>query len=362
MRTRYNFTPDPEPTYEPNSEDEYQPGRLLNWYSNNRSSKDAKKYLIEYLERTGLYAEHLPKIKSHKESRVHNTMGWIARILTRAGDAPENYKQHLDEHLKQLIDEVQNISVEDSGPPKIGVQERIKRQVMEFSGQIEEQVDLFMENLDYTFDAFEMVRAENFPAIHTKRLIEHYTKARSELLEAKNKTCPQLVESYAYLGASGLKKFIAFYDNMIKDFEKWYEIAKLESRTHRKPRKKKVKSPEVLTKKVKFLEVFDDLSLKSVPPKMIVGAQQLWVYNTKTRFLGVYTCNNPHGLTVKGSTLLNFDEKESVCKKVRKPTDVIPKIVTGGKTTCKNTLSKIRAKEKALNGRLNRDTILIKVL
>jgi hypothetical protein len=86
------------------------------------------------------------------------------------------------------------------------------------------------------------------------------------------------------------------------------------------------------------------------------------VYNTKYRTLGVYVCNNSHGFAVKGCTILNYDASESLCKKLRKPEDVLPKVLEAGKVALRKILPTVRSKEKKLTGRINGDTILLKVV
>ena len=107
--------------------------------------------------------------------------------------------------------------------------------------------------------------------------------------------------------------------------------------------------------------LFRSLNLKSVPTTSIVGANQLWVYNTKTRKLGVYNAEDAGGLSVKGSSIINFAEKKSVQKKLRKPEVMLPDVLNGGKVFLRNVIDSIRAVESPLTGRLNADTILLKV-
>jgi hypothetical protein len=102
--------------------------------------------------------------------------------------------------------------------------------------------------------------------------------------------------------------------------------------------------------------------LKSVPATQIVGATQLWVYNVKYKSLGVYVCTNPHGFSVKGCTILNYDVNESISKTLRKPEDVIPSVLELGKVALRKVLPSLRTREKKLTGRINKDTILLRVL
>jgi hypothetical protein len=75
----------------------------------------------------------------------------------------------------------------------------------------------------------------------------------------------------------------------------------------------------------------------------------------------VYVSNSPHGFSVKGCTILNYDEATSLAKKIRKPEEIISKVMTVGKVALRKILPDIKAKEQKLTGRINKDTILLKV-
>jgi hypothetical protein len=93
-----------------------------------------------------------------------------------------------------------------------------------------------------------------------------------------------------------------------------------------------------------------------------VGCSQLWVFNTKTRKLGVYNSTDSDGLNVKGTTITNFVESTSVQKILRKPEVTLPEVIKSGKVALKKLLSGINATEQSLTGRINSDTILVRVI
>ena len=86
------------------------------------------------------------------------------------------------------------------------------------------------------------------------------------------------------------------------------------------------------------------------------------MFNVKTRKLGVYHALDASGFSIKGTSLLNFSEMKSVQKTLRKPEAILPEVVKGSKVFLRNVIESVRAKESCLNGRLNRDTILLKVI
>ena len=95
-------------------------------------------------------------------------------------------------------------------------------------------------------------------------------------------------------------------------------------------------------------------------PVDIIGANELWVYNVKTRKLGQYVSANSSGLEVKGTTLLNYTAK-SIQKTLRKPETQLAEFVKAGKVQLRKFMDTVKTTEIALNGRINEDTLLLRV-
>jgi hypothetical protein len=64
---------------------------------------------------------------------------------------------------------------------------------------------------------------------------------------------------------------------------------------------------------------------------------------------------------MKGTSLLNYNTK-SVMKKLRKPEQMLPEVLKGGKVFLRNVIDNIKAVESPLSGRINEDTILLRVM
>jgi hypothetical protein len=194
--------------------------------------------------------------------------------------------------------------------------------------------------------------------VHTKHISDWFKTKRIEFDDVLHTDDAEVKEGYSNFSKPQLKKIIAWCDQVILDCGK---IAG-EAVKSRKPRKRKSKTPEQLVAKISVMEEHKELKLKSVPAKDIIGAMQLWVFNTKNRKLGCYHAIDADGLSVKGSSIINFNESKSVQKTLRKPEATMPEIVKGGKVYLRNALEGIRAVESGLTGRLNADIILVRVV
>ena len=101
---------------------------------------------------------------------------------------------------------------------------------------------------------------------------------------------------------------------------------------------------------------------RSVDPKGIIGASQLWAYNTKTRNLSVYHAVGNSGLSVRGTTITGFDTDASITKKLRKPDEQVKQVIHAGKVDLRNFMKCLTTKDSKATGRINADTILLRVV
>jgi len=116
-----------------------------------------------------------------------------------------------------------------------------------------------------------------------------------------------------------------------------------------------------LVAKLKYMKSNEPLKLVSINPADIIGSKELWVFNTKTRKLGKYVAAEFNDLGVKGTTITGFNEHQSICKTLRKPEEKLKEFKAAGKVQLRKFLDEINATDTKMNGRINEETILLKV-
>jgi len=171
-------------------------------------------------------------------------------------------------------------------------------------------------------------------------------------------TDDQLKEGYSNFSKPQLKRFKELLDMIVAETNRMVT----DNKPIRKKRRVKEKPASVLVSKMKYLKEFAELNLKSVSPEKIIGASQVWTYNTKTKLLAVYNADNAKGITVKGSTLQNYNDQSSIGKRLRKPEVVLKDLLDAGKVKLKRILPDLTTKESSLTGRMNDDTIIVRIL
>ena len=320
----------------------------LNWYHQNKESRDALNYINLYTKKNKIQG----KIDT---SNGILTVGWLCRLVLNGNDIGDKGRAYIKKNLFFIDDTPAPVVVVDKGP---SIQDRLNEKISEIAGDLEGAIDEVVTSKFNTMPSPFAIMQDRAKGMHANKLVDIFKKRRSEFDDVLNTKDADVREGYSNFTKPQLKKLVAYCDTIITDAMKIAGEAKI----NRKPRKRKAKTPDQLVSKVQYCEKFDDLKLVSIKPKDIIGAMQLWVFNTKTRKLGVYHADDAGGFSVKGTTITNYTESKSISKTVRKPDQTLPELLKAGKIALRNVLAGIATKESLLNGRINSDIVLLRVL
>jgi hypothetical protein len=169
-----------------------------------------------------------------------------------------------------------------------------------------------------------------------------------------------LNEAYGYLGKVKLRNTLKFIEQVLGDLNSYISIKK----ASKAPRKRKAVPVEKIVAKLKYLKEFKDpvnkLDLISVHPTKLHGSSEAWVYDTAKRKLHHYIADEySKTFTVKGNTILGFDNNASEIKTLRKPGEQI-KEVMGSKPAARKYFKDIKAVSAKPNGRFNENMLILK--
>ena len=236
----------------------------------------------------------------------------------------------------------------------ISIQERIQEQVYDFVAHIEGLVDDFIINgYKLKYDFYSQLLNKGCKSVHARKLRDHYLDDYNAMVALYNKEDDYLNEAWGHLKPKQIGKMTDFYGVIVDDLERIIKNATAQ----RKPRKKKPVAASKQIKSLKYQQEFPDLRLVSINPEKIIGASELWVFNTKYKTLGVYYAENSvRGLSVKGCTIQHFDNETSAQKTARKPKDALNNLT---KRSLKKQMKEMKTKEQGCTGRINSQTILL---
>lgn len=321
---------------------------VYNWYNYMHEQDQAREWLLEYMKKsTDFVKGDLEAVKRLPKYDIPTTVGWIARILMN-GNKLENMN-YFNTRTAELIARGRMIKEEKetTDKPTVNVHERAAAKIDLLITDIEEQIDL-----DESFSVYEFLKAREATVQAANAIRDRYAPILEEVLLDD----PQVKESFG----KKLKSQQKFWQTFIDDCDRYAGNKK--ATKVRKPRAKKQKSAVEVIKNLKFQKEYLPLKIVSVNPADIIGAQQLWVYNTKYKKLSRYDALGPAGISVKGTTLTGFDTEKSVTKILRKPDVVIANVLSAGKIALRKIMSDLKTSETEATGRINSDTILLRVI
>lgn len=352
----------PEPAFSGPISYNSQLSKALAWYNYFYTVADARPWLSDFVK-SNFTKEEYTLYKRLPDWRISMTDCSLARMVSRGGVLPDNVKKNMMGRLKLQMQHATTIKEEkkeEIKKPVVSIQERVKEKANGIIADVEEALDEFYHNgFEKTkFSAYDLLKSKDSKSAQTEIISSYYSPLLEEIEIAISKTDKQVVEAYASLSKKKLTNYRDFVKMIIEDCGRF----STNKSSVRKPRKKKEKSAAQLVKSFKYKKEDKDNKLMSVDPINIIAAQSVWLYNVKYKKLTVLNAMGPAGLSIKGTTIVNFDEKASQCKTLRKPIETLPKVLEGGKVILRKLMSELKTKESPANGRVNSDTIILKCI
>jgi len=352
--------------------------KALRYYNYYYGVKDLKKYFVAWLrEHTAKDSQYHKLDKATvdyyaktKDNLTPFTACAIVRAHTKGMPLRDKHVEYLLATVEKVI-KLQEESADDDDAPTTDTKKASKTDVkaptiQDRMNAIADKHQLhFLELEDRLFagetvdpKAYEYLVAKNVAPATLARILSPFERSRAEFNEAKSTKDEDMKDAYAHLKSADYKRYEAFYTALFDAFTQYGQVKKATKKASvRKPPAK-----EKLVAKLKYLKNDTVTKAVSINPVDIIGAQVLWVYNTKTRKLGKYVAEDMGGaLNVKGTTITGFKESDSVQKTLRKPEQQIKEFMSAGKVELRKFLDNIKATEIKLNGRINQDTVLLKV-
>jgi hypothetical protein len=345
----------------------------MDWYRLEKSNKDLKPEVITWMSTNGYTKEQIKAFKDTRDFRCNSTMGSIAANLNRGMPSVRedfNNGKNTALWLGSQIAEVLEAGRNDYEPEVVdkkdtatvmSIQDRVREATLPMTEEIENALDSFQTDAEAfdpkAFKVLNLLKGKQAKAAHARIIRDFYKGDLEEISEAILGKDEQLKEGYSHRTKTQLKKLQSFYQEITTACEMLMQEAKV----NKKPRTKKAVPADKIVAKMKYCKANEPMKLVSVNPTDILGSKELWIFNTKTRKLGKYVAAEYQDLGVKGTSITGFDENKSVQKTLRKPEEQLKEFRSAGKVQLRRFLEDIKAVDIKLNGRINEDTVLLKV-
>lgn len=347
------------------------------WYNYFSNAKEMIPQITKWMLENGYTKDDVKAYKAAPDHRSSVTMGSTANMLLKG--MPELHPQSeerstviwLKEKITPIIEEGKEIlktqKVEEKiGGPIISIQDRIREASYTHMESIVDWIETWLVN-PAKFDPkglnpLNFLKGREINQAHARVIRDFYEPLYNDINllvtppKVKDDMYAQLVEGYRCYTKPQLKTLLAALEEIMSATNMFLQQAKV----NRKPRAKKTPSKEKLVSKLKFKTHDDRYKLVSVQPSECAAALELWVFNTKTRKLGVYVASDAAALSVKGTTIINFNEAKSIAKTLRKPEEQLKDANKLPKTKMRSLFNSVNSIETKLNGRINADIILLK--
>ena len=301
-------------------------------------------------------------------SMTHNaaTAFWYNNDLYKNNDADGNIAKEflnglfdkmipLIEKGKVIYEEKQKANNIVSISPAVKLMRKINNTIMQELLDLE---DKWIDGDDATiniYDRFKYHGLTNTAISHVKPMIEGWLL---DYEDAYYKRCDQAVEGYSHLKRSTLNHRIKVCKAMLEDLERIRSATKA-------TRNVKVKRPKSVDKqvaKVQYKKEDNDFKIVSINPIQIPTKSRLYAFNTKSKMVIEYITESVNGFEISGSTIKNFSKGLSRTICLRKPLDFLPIVLQKTPKQIDAAWQTLKTKTKVPNGRINKDTILLRVL
>ena len=317
--------------------------------------------------------EHMPEsladFKAAEAWRCTSTMASLCKMETNGCVLPESNKTFQLKHVEDLIEigkenRLSNVELDDDdqpikAPKRKTPQELLSEKTNEFIGEIEGCVDDFCTgDLEKDWSLYNEMRKSVTAAQTARDIISYYNGVKEELRELIEDRTEDLVEGYSNMSVKEQKAFYDFISEIISDCEK-YLVSK---KATRKPRAKKITPLSKQVEKLLYLKESAEYKIASVTPEQIIGAQAVYLFNTKTRVMKYLVSDRRDGLMVKGSTIHGYDQEASFKKMLRKPEAMIETIGKSSKAKALKEFKALKTKQSDTDARVNRDTVILKIV
>ena len=342
----------------------------LSWYNYIADQKDCRAFLQDWFKTYATKGE-LKVLSSISDRRLPRTYANLARIGMRGFPLNETHISRIWSKVKEIAEVGQKDDDDEDATVATPTVEKVKKAPLIATNFIKSDVLDEIDNLVIGEDPRNIgqilmpYRMADKHYLECAEKIEPILAEFNELLEVrrlpKNKLTDeqaQLLEGYQHLtGMKIVKDIVRLLESYISDLKKSHvtkQVAKV--------KKKKPKDKSKLIKSLKFLKEDTTLGVSSIDPINLLNCSEVWVYDTKTRKLSKYFSPVGGGITVKGASLVGYEESMSSAKLLRKPETQVKEFSEISK---KNDLTKwyssVKSKSAPVRARLTATSLILKV-
>jgi len=269
-----------------------------------------------------------------------NKLGWM----------PDDVTQWLNGSKESFLQKSSKVVIVKSTGPKVVP---IRQNLDEFAKGIDDQIEYIIKGRKTTnykefVESYKLNKAETESAM---TIVDEFAMEFRELAQGDDE---QLKEGYSHVKKATLKHLLEFFDGT--------QTALMETKQAKKItriRRKRPVDKNKLVRRLRYTKQHEQY--KSVDPVEIIGASEVWVYDTKRKRLGVYASEYAGTLSVKGTVIDNYALGKSYEKTIRK-SELLSDFMGCRKNGLHKFMDGIRGKKFPAKSRVQPTMVLLKVI
>ena len=329
----------------------------LNWHNYCATEKDYVKYVEAWikLHRPKTFKQDVVLWRSY--NKLDKTLCALARIHMQGFPLTETHVTRLNDYVTRATTPVKKTRATPTpNTPAVNrptIQDRIRQQVSGVLSNLDVRIDEAFDGSMAPADTIKAdILAQSFKGPQLKLVQNYLDKNLIEWIQTYSGEDEQLAQGYKYVGKRNLKKIIDTFTAVFDAISEQSTRIKTQRMRKRTPLDKKK-----MVSKIRYMKEFEGIQSKN--PVDIIGANCVWIYDTKKRRLGYYEAEVKDSLYVKGNKIFGF---KNTCEKIlRKPEEQLSQVTALRKNQTVNWFDTIKAKCKTMTGRMNDSLIILRI-
>ena len=320
----------------------------MNWYNNIYDIDKGKLWISQWMQKNNYSARDIQLFNKNCKY-ISSSFASPCRMMNNGIDIPEELFNRLRVQLDVLIIP---FKVE---PPAFKVDKQWEKTSNTIC-KIEEILDSFYNsNYQYTKpDVYGILLSDGTSPNQAKLILTYYNDILNHLKLHSNE------EEFSRLKKKQVKNYTLFLEDICSDISKHTKNPSIVKK--KKPRTLKAKSASTLVKNIKYKKSDDILKITSLDPVGIIKASSVLLFNTKYKRLSLLEASDFSGLSVKGTSIINFCEHTSISKTIRKPDLILHDLLKGTKSNLTKNIDSITSKSRVPTGRISVDVVILRII
>jgi hypothetical protein len=337
--------------------------KAAHWYNYFYKSKDympsTLQFAMDYCGYNKKKISVLKRVKDWKYMAVNKRIKLLYRGWKYTEAEIEDIKSFIDARYKEGLKEKKVQEAKKANVVVITPAERTRRKVLDtiYADWDNEIVEGWLDgDFKQKFSAYNRWKMHGLKGNAINMFKALLDVEHENISAAYDKSCSQCVEAYSHYTKGEKRKILKQFEDVYEDLER----LRLSFKAAKTPRTRKAKSSDAQVAKLQYCTEDIDAKLTSINPIMIPGKHKLYVYNTKQRKLAEYVTTATSGFEISGTSIKNFDKKESKTATLRKPDEILPMILNKTEKQIEKIWNNITTKITNPTGRINSDCILMR--